>query len=194
MSARKAYLVWVLIHEGGGLQEIPALLQPVPTWVPLYDVDNSHDRWAVPTSEYSQYTPPPSGGSDDGILISHDFSEGPHPAFSGSFGTFVEWTSTSLQIANRTHTQHCRVVDLKYVRHCLKPDSTLLLTARVFLTKDGKVDQTDCAKGAGENTCMSIYQARMSSKAVGRTSSLWKEARSFGSMLGEVTTIALELN
>jgi parallel beta-helix repeat protein len=83
---------------------------------------------------------------------------------------------------------------LKQVRHCIEPDATLLLTARIRLSQDGKVDQTDCAKGVSDNNCMSIYQARLSAKAVGRTSSLWKETSSFGSMLGEETTIALELN
>lgn len=179
----------------GGIVDFRGLPSPsMPTWVPLYDVDNSMDRWPVPTSEYAQYEPPPPGCPEDGLLIRHDFSEGPHPAISGSFGSIAEWTSNSLKVTNRTHTQHCPVVDLKYVRHCLQPDSTLLLTARVLLTQDGKVDLTDCAKGVGENNCMAIYEARMSAKAMGRTRSLWKETRSFGSMLGEEMTIALELN
>ncbi|KAG7364690.1 hypothetical protein IV203_037892 [Nitzschia inconspicua] len=179
----------------GGIIDFRGLPSPsMPTWVPLYDVDNSMDGWPVPSSEYAHHHPPPHGCRDDGILISHDLSAGSHPAFTGSFGSFWEWTPIGLKVSHRTHTQHCPVIDLKQVRHCIQPGATLLLTAKLILRQNGRVDQTDCAKGVGENNCMSIYQARMSANAVGRTSSLWKENRSFGSMLGEETAIALELN
>ena len=180
----------------GGEVDFRGLPSPsMPSWVPLYDIDDSLDGWSVPREEYSTFLPPKHGCPKDGILIHHDFSDPfPQPAFTGSFGSIFEFTSNSLKVTNRTHTQHCPVVDLKYVRHCINANQTLLLTARVLLTQAGKVDKTDCARGLGEDKCMSIYEGRMNSRGIGRTSAIWKEKRSFQSMLGEEQTIAIEFN
>lgn len=169
----------------------------MPTWVPVYDVDTSaNPLFSIPTTEFEIYQPPKLGCPKDDILLHHDFLTSPIPdVFRGSYGSISEWTSNGgLKIRNRMHAQHCPVIDLKYVRHCLQADKTYLLTAKVLLTQDGKVDQTECARGEGENNCMSIYQVRMSGRGIGRTTSIWKERKSFGSMLGEETTIALDFN
>ena len=54
------------------------------------------------------------------------------------------------------------------------------------------MDETECAR-TGEN-CMAVYEARMNSRSMGRTSTLWKETQSFESMLGEELTVAVEFN
>jgi hypothetical protein len=183
---RKPFIV------AGGRLDIRGLpSSSMPTWVPIYDVDQS----PIPTTEYRTYQQPLPGCPQDDILIHHDFSGSPILTFGGSYGSFFEWTTNGrLKVTNRTHAQHCPIIDLKHVRHCLQADKTYLLTAKVLLTKDDIVDQSDCARGGDDSACMKIYQARMSEKGLGRTTSIWKERRSFGSMLGEETTISVEFN
>jgi hypothetical protein len=188
---KKALLV------AGGQLDFRALPSPsMPSWVSLYDVDDSLtglSMSSIDSQSMKFYNAPPTGCPDDGILLHHDFSIPLREVYSGSFGSFAEWTPQgSLKVTNRTHTQHCFVVDLKHVRNCLVADQTYLLTARILLTDNGRVDSTECAR-SGEN-CMSIYQARLSETAIGRTTLIWKEEKSFGSMLGEETTISVEFN
>lgn len=188
---KKAFLV------AGGQLDFQALPSPsMPTWVPLYDVDDSLTGLSISSIDshnVKDYKAPPMGCPDDGILLHHDFSTPLREVYSGSFGSFAEWTPKgSLKLSNRTHSQHCFVVDLKHVRDCLREDQTYLMTARILLSDQGRVDSTECAR-SGEN-CMSIYQARLSETAMGRTTMIWKEDKSFESMLGEETTISVEFN
>jgi hypothetical protein len=181
----------------GGRLDFQALPSPsMPTWVQLYDVDDSLTGLSMvgmDFAHYDVYHAPPPGCPEDGILLHNDFSAPHHDVYSGSFGSMVQWTPQgSLKVFNRTHTQHCPVVDLKHVRRCLQPNRTYLLTARILLTQSGLVDSTECAK-SGKN-CMSIYIARMSDKGIGQTTSIWTEEMSFGSMLGEETMISLDFN
>jgi hypothetical protein len=189
----------------GGILDIRGLPSPfMPTWVPLYDVDtsagiSSSSVASVPTAMQGmyQYQPPKLGCPEDEILIDHSAmtSSISSEVLVGSYGSISEWTSNGgLKITNRTHSQHCPVVDLKHVGHCLQAGKTYLLTAKVLLTQNGKVDQSDCARGDDDTGCMSIYQLRMSERGIGRTRSLWKESQSFGSMIGEETTIAIDFN
>ncbi len=185
----------------GGKVDIRALPSPLmPTWVPIYDVDTSasiNSRVSVPESLQGlfHYQPPKPGCPEDDILVHPDLMTASNSdIFKGSYGSLSDWTfNGGLKISNRTHTQHCPVVDLNHIKHCFQPDKTYLLTAKLLLTQGGKVDQTECA-GGDEGACMSIYQLRMSGRGIGRTSSLWKEKQSFGSMLGEETTIAMAFN
>eukprot|EP00537_Pseudo-nitzschia_pungens_P019000 CAMPEP_0172403870 /NCGR_PEP_ID=MMETSP1061-20121228/60885_1 /TAXON_ID=37318 /ORGANISM="Pseudo-nitzschia pungens, Strain cf. pungens" /LENGTH=989 /DNA_ID=CAMNT_0013138429 /DNA_START=146 /DNA_END=3115 /DNA_ORIENTATION=+ len=200
----------------GGKLDIRGLPSPsMPTWVPIYDVDEGVDEggsgsgsasqalsegWSAPefvnTTDQRIYIPPKMGCPQDDILIHHNYLT-PELAdvFGGSYGSMSEWTPKGgLKITNRGHSQHCPVIDLKFIRDCLQPNKTYIITAKVLLTQNGIVDQTDCAKGRGDEHCMSIYQLRMSGRGIGRTTSLWKEKPSFGSMLGEETTISLDFN
>ena len=185
----------------GGKVDIQGLPSPLmPTWVHIYDVDTSasiSSTVSVPLSLQGlyQYKPPKPGCPHDDILISPDLMTSSNSdIFKGSYGSLSDWTfNGGLKITNRTHTQHCPVIDLKDIRHCFQPDKTYLLTAKVLLTQGGTVDRTDCARGE-ESACMSIFQLRMSQRGIGRTTALWKEKQSFGSMLGEETTIAIAFN
>lgn len=194
----------------GGKVDIRGLPSPsMPTWVPIYDVDTSEQTSSnsiisVPEALQDMYTYQPLklGCPQDGVLLHQDFvtstagmTSSTSDVFKASYGSISHWTSNGgLKITNRTHSQHCPVVDLKDVRHCFEAGKTYLLTAKVLLTKGGTVDQSDCARGEDETYCMSIYQLRMSSRGIGRTTSIWKEKKSFGSMLGEETTIAIAFN
>eukprot|EP00535_Pseudo-nitzschia_heimii_P003501 CAMPEP_0197186878 /NCGR_PEP_ID=MMETSP1423-20130617/14758_1 /TAXON_ID=476441 /ORGANISM="Pseudo-nitzschia heimii, Strain UNC1101" /LENGTH=994 /DNA_ID=CAMNT_0042638305 /DNA_START=59 /DNA_END=3043 /DNA_ORIENTATION=+ len=195
----------------GGKVNIRGLPSPsMPTWVPIYDVDTSgigSDSSIVVVPEAMQdiyqYQPPKLGCPQDDILLQQDLMTSSIPgiaspvsnAFKASYGANSHWTSNGgLKITNRTHHQHCPVIDLKDVRHCFEAGKTYLLTAKVLLTKDGIVDQSDCAQGKDETSCISIYHLRMSARGIGRTAKIWKEKQSFGSMLGEETTIAIDFN
>ena len=187
----------------GGKVDIQGLPSPLmPTWVPIYDVDTSASVGSSSTvsvpEEYKglfEYTPPKPGCPEDGVLIRPDLMTPDNSdIFKGSYGTLSDWTfNGGLKITERTHAQHCPVIDLNHIRHCFQPDKTYLLTAKLLLTKGRTVDQTECAQG-DESKCMSIYQLRMNERGIGRTTSLWKETQSFGSMLGEETTIAIAFN
>jgi len=189
----------------GGKVDIRGLPSPsMPTWVPIYDVDAStaasSGSISIPSIPESmqgmyQYLPPKPGCPEDDILIHSSLMDPSNSdIFRGAYGSVSEWTfNGGLKITNRTHSQHCPVIDLKNIRHCFQPDKTYLLTAKILLTQGGKVDQSDCANG-DESACMSIYQLRMSGRGIGRTTSMWKETKSFGSMVGEETTIAIDFN
>jgi len=188
----------------GGKVDIRGLPSPsMPTWVPIYDVDRStsislSSVVSVPTTMEGiyRYQPPKVGCPDDDILLHHGLmTSSISDVFRGSYGSISEWTSNGgLKIMNRTHSQHCPIVDLKHVRQCFQAGKTYLLTAKVLLTEGGKVYQSDCAQGKDDTKCMSIYQLRMSERGIGRTTSIWKEKKSFGSMIGETTIIAIDFN
>lgn len=188
----------------GGKLNIRGLPSPyMPTWVPLYDVDRrvstSEDPLvSIPAIEDTthKYKPPKPGCPKDDSLIHYDYLDSDlSDIFKGSYGSISTFTlNGGLKVTNRSHSQHCPVIDLNHIRRCLEPDKLYLMTMKVLLTRDGIVDETDCAKGKGDDHCMSIYQSRMSARGIGRTTSLWKERESFGSMLGEETTIAVDFN
>jgi len=144
------------------------------------------------------YKPPKPGCPNDDVLIHHDYLVPDlGDVFGSAYGSTSEWTKTGgLKITHRTHSQHCPVIDLKHVRNCLEADKQYILTAKVLLTRDNTVEPSDCAKGIGDDdaSCMSVYEVRMSNRGIGRTSSLWKERRSFQSVHGEETTLAIDFN
>jgi len=185
----------------GGKVDIRGLPSPLmPAWVPIYDVDTSASagpKVSVPESLKGlfHYQPHKPGCPEDEILIHPDsMTASDSDIFKGAYGSASDWTfNGGLKITNRTHSQHCPVIDLTEIKHCFQPDKTYLLTAKILLTQGGKVDQTECA-GGDEGACMSIYQLRMSERGIGRTTQIWKEQPSFGSQLGEETTIAIAFN
>jgi hypothetical protein len=173
---------------------------------------------------YLNFVPPPIGCREDGILISHDFLTSTEEEnvivkelyFRPSYGSVYEWTHrNTMKFVNRTHTQHCPVVDLQRIRHCLQADTLYILTVRLRLEDQKKPNEkinsaiggresiqeeeqggqdrrTECSR-TGEN-CLSIFQARTNPRGIGHTTSLWKETSKFGTVLGVETTIDITFN
>ena len=160
----------------GGKLDIRGLPSPtMPTWVPIYDVDTSKSGDSFPVISIPPdlqgmyvYQPPNEGCPEDDILLHYgEMTSSISGVFRGSYGSVYEFTANGgLKVTNRTHAQHCPIVDLKHVRHCLQPDKTYLLTAKILLTQHGTVDQTECARG-DDTKCMSIFQLRMSGRGIG---------------------------
>jgi hypothetical protein len=135
----------------------------------------------------------------DGAFVHEDFTD-PNQLTSaysieGSLGSHYEFTRNSLLIFNRTSFRHAPVFDLIDIRHCLQPDVTYLVTAKVKLTRQDAapdtVEPSDCLKS---NTgCLDLKYEWIRQDGGRQQSWVYQEEPVYGFDYGEIINIAEEI-
>ena len=172
----------------------------MPTWVPLYDVDESESEWPVHKVQYKRYQPLPGGCPEDGILIDHGVittqTDGTSQAIWEEHDdgtTKVKWTGNSLHVSNRRHTETAASISLKDIRDCLSPSQTYLVSARVTLTEANSSGLTKCAK-LGENCLTIARKHKIPHSSSHKAETVWTEHQSLQTKLGEAFTVSAEVH
>ena len=133
-----------------------------PTWVHLYDVEESAggsgSTSVTPIEEYPGVIDDPMC-SADGVLIDEDFSHHTQQDVSqyqieSSLGSLFEYTTDALKVSQRTDKSHGPVFDLIGDRACLKSGVRYQVNARIKLYRETTgpdvIEDSDCdANGDG---------------------------------------------